>query len=87
MFDLQAQLILHEPYGLATCQSVSRDNGSGVNFRFYELIGTAQQLGSDDHDRSRAITDFFVLLLCKIDKDTASRMFYREERKDSRAVI
>ena len=87
MFDLHAQLILHEPYGLTTCKSVSRDDSSGVNLRLYEFVCTAQQFGSDDHDRSRAITDFFVLFLCKINKDTASRVFYREKRKDGGAVI
>jgi len=58
-----------------------------MNFGFYELVCTAQQLCSDDHDRSRAITDFFVLLLSKIYKDTASRVFYGKERKDGCAVI
>ncbi len=48
---------------------------------FYELVCKAKQLCSDNHDRSRAIVDFFVLLLSKIYKDTASRVFYREERK------
>ena len=87
MIHLNAQLILHEPYGLATRKSVSRDDSGGVNLRFYELVCTAQQLGGDDHDRSRTITDFFVLFLCEIYKYTACGMFYRKERKDGGAVI
>jgi hypothetical protein len=58
-----------------------------MDFRLYKLVGTAQQLSSDDYDRRRAIADFLILLLCEIYKDAASRVFYGEERKDSGAVI
>jgi hypothetical protein len=58
-----------------------------MNLRLYELVCPAQQLGSDDHDRRGAVADFLVLLLCEIYEDTASRMFYREERKNGGAVI
>ena len=58
-----------------------------MDFCFYELVCTAQQLCGDDYDRSRAITDFFVLLLSQIYKYATSRVFYRKEGQDSSAVI
>ena len=87
MFDLHAQLILHESYSLTTRQPVSCDDSGGVNLCLHELIGASQQFSSNDHDRSSAIADFLVLFLCKINKATTCRVFYGDERKYGGAVV
>jgi hypothetical protein len=58
-----------------------------MDFCFYELVCTAQELCGDDYDRSRAITNFFVLLLSQIYKYATGRVFYRKERQDGGSVI
>lgn len=46
-----------------------------MNLRFYKFICTTKQFRSDDYDRSRTISDFFILFLCEIDEYTSSGMF------------
>ena len=50
-------------------QSVTSDDGGRVDLLLDELVGVAQQLGGDDDDGRRAVTDFLILKLSEFDQD------------------
>ena len=58
-----------------------------MDFLFHEFVCASKQFRSDKNNRSGAISDFFVLLLRKIDKDATSWMFYGEKRQDGSTVV
>ena len=60
--------------------SITGDNRSRMYFGFDELICPAKELSSNDHDGSSPVADFFVLLLCKIDKDASSGVLDFKQR-------
>ena len=51
-----------------------------MNFILDKFVGTTKEFGSDDDNGSGSISDFLVLFLGKVDKDSSSGMFNRQQR-------
>ena len=79
LIDLCAHLVLHKPDSLPTCEPVSGDDRGGVDLLLHELVRAPEKLSCYEHDGGRPITDFLVLLLRKVDKNSAGGMLDRKE--------
>jgi len=85
--DLDAQLVHHEFARFSACKPIPGNDCRGVDLYLYEFICASQELGGDDDNGCSTVTDFLVLLLGEIDKDSAGGMFDFKETEDSRAVV
>ena len=54
---------------------------------FHEFVGTAEEFGRNEDDRSGAITNFFVLLMGKVDEYLACRMLDVKQTENCGAII
>lgn len=85
--DLDGHLVGNELAGLLAGQSVSCDDGGGVDLVFDQLVGSLEELGSNDHDRGGAVTDFLVLLLGQLDKNSSCRMLHLQHVENSGTIV
>ncbi|KAI3475615.1 hypothetical protein L1887_62957 [Cichorium endivia] len=85
--DLGGELVLEVFAGLAAGETVSGDDGGGVDLVLDQLVGATEELGGDDDDRGGAVADLLVLLLCELDEDAACGLVDLEEREDGGAVV
>lgn len=85
--NLHTQLVLHEFACLPTREAVASDDGGRVDLLLDELVRAPKQLGGNEDNGGRAITDFLVLLLRKVDENAARGVLDRKEGKDRRAVV
>ena len=55
-------------------QAIAGNNGRGMNLVFHELVGSFEELGSNDNHGGGAVPYLFVLLLGKLHQDLCGRV-------------
>ncbi|KAH3660039.1 hypothetical protein OGAPHI_007244 [Ogataea philodendri] len=68
-------------------QTVSSDHGCWVDLIFHQLVGSLQEFGGNDHNRSGSVTDFTILLISQLHQNLSSRMLHVQKGQDGRAVV
>lgn len=58
-----------------------------MNLVFDEVVRALEELGGDEDDRSRAVSDLLVLLLGELDEDPARGVLDLDQVQDRRSVV
>jgi hypothetical protein len=65
---------------------VTSDDGGRVDLVLDELVGSSKELGSEQDDRGRSISDLLILLLGERDEDSGLEARARESNDERRGV-